>query len=446
MKLFGTDGIRGEANKFPITGEVALKLGKAFAKVMSRNKKPVFLIGKDTRLSGYMLEYALTAGLTSMGADVLLAGPLPTPGVAYLIREFRADAGIMITASHNPYIDNGIKLFDSEGRKLPDKTEEKIQDLILNHRIDTAHVTSKNIGKAKRIDDAALRYAQYIKGTIDNTSLKPLKLVLDCANGAAYKVAPMVFSELGADVTTIFSTPDGNNINKGCGALHPEVVKEAVLKRGADAGITLDGDADRVIMVDETGKIIDGDYMLAIAGLYMMEKKKLKKDTVVATEYSNLAFDELIGKKGGNVVRSKNGDRYVIEEMIKGGYNLGGEFSGHLIFSDYNTTGDGIIAGAQILRIMKEKNKKLSELAAVLHKYPQVLMSTPVKEKKPFEEMPSVMNEIKKAEKALGDKGRHLIRYSGTEMKARVMIEGQNEELITMLCRDIISKIKNEVA
>ncbi|MEK6916470.1 MAG: phosphoglucosamine mutase [Nanoarchaeota archaeon] len=445
MKLFGTDGIRGEANRFPINGEVALKLGKAFAKVMSKNKKPLFLIGKDTRLSGYMLEYALTAGLTSMGADVLLVGPIPTPGVAYLIRTFKADAGIMITASHNPYTDNGIKLFDSDGKKLPDTVENKIEDLILNHKIDTAHVTSKNIGKVKRIDDATVRYVQYIKESIKNTSLKSLKIVLDCANGAAYKVAPLVFSELGAKIILLNNSPDGNNINNDCGALHPKIVRDAVLKNNANLGITLDGDADRIIMVDETGKIIDGDYIIAIAAVDMLKKKTLKKNTVVVTHYTNLAFDKLIEKHGGKTVRCDNGDRYVIEAMEKGGYNLGGEFSGHIIFSDYNTTGDGIIAAIQILKIMKEKNKKLSELASILQKYPQVLMSVAVKEKKPFKEMKSVVGEIEKAKKMLGNEGRYLIRYSGTEMKARVMVEGQDEELITMLCRDIVSKIKKEV-
>jgi phosphoglucosamine mutase len=445
-KLFGTDGVRGKANTYPITAEIALKLGKAAAIVLKNkeNKKPVFLIGKDTRLSGYMLENALTAGLTSMGADVFLVGPVPTPAVAHLTRSFAADAGIMISASHNPSDDNGIKFFDNKGFKLPDEVENEIEKLVLSQEIKTDHVTSKDIGRAHRIDDAKGRYIEFAKNTVNNISLKGKKIVLDCANGAAYKVAPLILQELGAEVIVMFNEPDGNNINKGCGALNPDVIKKTVLENKADIGITLDGDADRVILVDDKGNIIDGDFIIAIAAIDMLQKNRLNKSAVVVTHYSNLAFDNLIKKHNGKIIRVQNGDRYVIDEMKKGNYNLGGEFSGHIIFSDYNSTGDGIIAALQILRIMQEKKKRLSELSSSLKKYPQVIISVKVKEKKPLEKITSVQKEIKTAEKLLGEKGRHLIRYSGTEMIARVMIEGEDKDLITRLANKIADAIKKE--
>ncbi len=445
-KLFGTDGVRGPANKYPITAEIALRLGKAAARVLTKGKKkPLFLIGKDTRASCYMLENALTSGLTSMGANVLLVGPCPTPGVAHLVRSFNADAGIMISASHNPYYDNGIKFFDSKGHKLPDKIEAEIEKLVLNDEMNTDHVDSDNIGRAKRIDDAQGRYIEFAKSSINNVSLEGLKIVLDCANGAAYKVAPLILSELGAKVIVLSNQPDGVNINKNCGALHPELTKKGVIKHKADVGISLDGDADRIIMVDNKGKILDGDYVLAIAAIDMLDKKTLKKNTVVVTHYTNLAFDTLIRKHRGKVVRTNNGDRYVIEEMLKRDYNLGGEFSGHIIFSDHNSTGDGMIAGLQILRIMKESKKSLSELASVLKKFPQITVNVNVKQKVPLGGMKKVREEIMKAEKILGNNGRHLVRYSGTEMKARVMIEGKDKETIRKLADNIAQEIKKEV-
>jgi phosphoglucosamine mutase len=446
MKLFGTDGVRGKANKYPITTDIAMKLGKAAALVLKNGKKkPLFLIGKDTRLSGYMLENALTAGLTSMGADVLLVGPMPTPAVSHLIRSFAADAGIMISASHNPYSDNGIKFFDDKGHKLPDETEEKIENLVLSNELSTEHICSNEIGRAKRIDDAAGRYIEFAKHSINNKSLKGLKIVLDCANGAAYKVAPLILKELGADVIVINNNPDGNNINLECGSLYPEVAKAAVLGYQADAGITLDGDADRILMIDEKGNILDGDFILAIAALDMLKKNKLNKNTIVVTHYTNLAFDELIKENNGKVVRAKNGDRYVIEEMLKNNYILGGEYTGHIIFSEYNPTGDGTISGLQILKILKESGKKLSELASVLKKYPQVIVNIKVNEKKPLEKIKNVQKIIKESEKILGDEGRFLIRYSGTEMKCRVMAEGKDEELIKRLANNIANVIKKEV-
>ena len=446
MKLFGTDGVRGKANAYPITAEIALKLGKAAALVLTKGKtKPVFIIGKDTRLSGYMLENALTAGLTSMGADVFLVGPMPTPAVAHLVKSFAADAGIMISASHNPYTDNGIKFFDNKGHKLPDKVETKIEEYVLKKDMKTDHITSKEIGRAYRIDDAKGRYIEFAKSTIKNTTLTKLKIVLDCANGAAYKVAPLILKELGAEVIVLNNTPNGNNINKECGALHPEITAAAVINHRADVGITLDGDADRIIMVDEKGTILDGDFIIAIAGLNMLKKGLLKKNTIVATQYSNLAFDELIQKNKGKVVRVLNGDRYIIEEMNKYGYNVGGEYTGHIIFSDHNPTGDGMVAGLQILKIMKETNKKLSVLSSVLKKYPQVVVNVRVKTKKPFSKMYELKKEIKNVEQILGNKGRHLIRYSGTELKARVMIEGPDETMIKKLGNKIANEIKKEV-
>ncbi len=443
MKLFGTDGVRGKANIYPITAEIALKLGKASAKVLGKRNKPIFIIGKDTRLSGYMLENALTAGLTSMGADVYLVGPMPTPALAHLVRSFNCDAGIMISASHNPYTDNGIKFFDSKGFKLPDEIEEEIEKNVFLD-LSTEHVDTTKIGRAYRIDDARGRYIEFAKASINNSSLKGLRVVIDCANGAAYKVAPYILKELGAETIVLSDEPNGNNINLNCGALHPEIMKEAVLKHKADAGISLDGDADRIIMCDEKGNILDGDYILAITGLDFIKKKLLKKNSVVVTDYTNIAFDELFKKHGAKVIRVKNGDRYVIEEMKKSGYNLGGEASGHIIFSDHNATGDGIISGLQVLKILKEKDMPLSKINP-LAKYPQVIMNIKVKEKKPLEKMKKVQEEIKSAEKTLGKNGRHLIRYSGTEMKCRVMIEGKDEKIISKIAAKIADEIKKEV-
>ncbi len=446
MKLFGTDGVRGKANKYPITPEIALRLGKAAALILKNNKKqPLFLIGKDTRLSGYMLENALTAGLTSMGAHVLLVGPMPTPAVSHLVRSFAADAGIMISASHNPYDHNGIKFFDNKGLKLPDEVEEKIEKLVLDNDLNTDHIEPNEIGRAKRIDDAAGRYIEFAKGSIENTSLSGLKIVIDCANGAAYKVAPLILRELGADVVVLNNNPNGNNINLESGSTHPEVIQAAVLGHDADVGLSLDGDADRIVMIDEKGNILDGDFIVAIAALDLLKKQKLAKDTVVVTHYTNLAFDELIKKHGGNVIRTKNGDRYVIEEMLKNNYSLGGEYTGHIIFREHNPTGDGTIAGLQILKIMKETGKKLSQLASKLEKYPQVLVNINVKQKIPIFKLENVQSTIKKAEKELGDNGRHLIRYSGTEMKCRVMVEGPDDDLIRELANNIAKEIKKEV-
>jgi phosphoglucosamine mutase len=447
-KIFGTDGIRGKANIYPMTPELALQVGKAVAAIFAKSRKgqhPKFVVGKDTRLSGYMFENALTAGLLSMGADVLLVGPMPTPAIAHLTKSLDANASIMISASHNPAEDNGIKIFSADGTKLPDEVEEKIEKLILSGDIPSQPVVGDRIGRAKRIDDARGRYIEFAKNAIRNQNLDGIKIVMDCANGASYSVSPNIFQELGAEVIVINNLPDGLNINKDSGALHPEVVTKEVLKHKADVGIALDGDADRLIMVDETGEVVDGDAILAIAASDMLERSELAKNTLVVTEYSNLGLDEAIKKRGGKIVRVKNGDRYVIEEMLKAGYNLGGEQSGHIIFGDYTSTGDGTIAALKIVEIMKRKHKRLSELAKLLQRYPQILLNLRVKEKKGFESLPSLSAAIDKADSELMGNGRSLIRYSGTEKLLRIMIEGKDEKKIRKLAQAIFAAAKKEI-
>lgn len=437
-KLFGTDGVRGTANTYPITSEVAMKLGKAAAIVLRNDKKrPKIVIGKDTRLSGYMLENALTSGILSVGGDVYLVGPMPTPAVAHLVKSFAADAGIVISASHNPAKDNGIKFFSNQGLKLSDETEQKIEALFFSGNISTDHINGEKIGKAYRIDDAAGRYIEFAKSAIANRSLSGLKVVLDCANGAAYKIAPLILQELGAEVIVKFNNPNGLNINLDCGATHPEVTTKEVVDQNADLGITLDGDADRVILIDEKGNVVDGDQILAIAALDMIEKGELNKKTLVATDYSNLGLDRAIKKAGGKVVRVKNGDRYVIEEMLKQGYNLGGEQTGHIIFFNYTMTGDATIATLKILDIIKQSGKTLSELASCMKKFPQVLINVNVKEKKDIEDISELKEIIENVKNELGENGRTLIRYSGTENILRIMVEGEDKERITKLAKEI---------
>lgn len=447
-KLFGTDGIRGKANVYPITPEVALNVGKAVAKVFSDwkvNGRHKIIIGKDTRLSGYMIESALTSGICSMGVDVYLVGPMPTPAIAHLAKSFNADAGIVISASHNEAIDNGIKIFSSDGLKLPDDVEKKIEELVLSSHIKSDYIQGDKIGKAYRINEAQGRYIEFAKNSIKSMSLKGLKMVLDCANGAAYKVAPKIFSELGAEVIVIGDHPDGLNINLNCGALHPENMIEKVKENKADLGIALDGDADRVVMVDEKGEFVDGDHILAICALDMKERGKLKKDTVVATVMSNIGFIKSMKESGIDVLKTPVGDRYVMEEMKKGGYSLGGEQSGHIMFADYVTTGDGIITALQILRVMKKSGKKLSELSSCITSYPQVLINVEVKEKKNFDKMIGVKKTIEEVNKELGDNGRILVRYSGTENIARIMIEGEDDKKIRHMADKIAGEIKKEI-
>lgn len=446
-KLFGTDGIRGVANTHPMTADTALRLGQALAITLGegQKKRKKVVIGKDTRLSGYMLEYALTSGLCSMGVDVYLVGPMPTPAIAHLTKSFAADAGIVISASHNPAQDNGIKIFSSDGFKLPDKMEEEIERLMEGDKQKTEHISGLKIGKAHRIDDARGRYIEFVKSAINNTSLKGLKVVIDCANGAAYAVAEDIFTELGAEVVMICATPNGLNINEQCGALHPHVISRAVLNSQADLGIALDGDADRVIIVDEKGEVVDGDHIMAIAALELKKENRLDKNTVVGTDYSNLGLELCLKKNGINLVRTKVGDRYIIEEMRKKGYVFGGEQSGHIIFYEHTTTGDGLITGLEIMNIMKKTQKKLSSLKQVMKPVPQVLVNIDVTEKKPLEKMPKVTKKIAEIMAKLKGKGRVLVRYSGTQDMCRVMVEGENGDLVRKSVHEISAAIKQEI-
>jgi phosphoglucosamine mutase len=446
-KLFGTDGIRGIANVDPMTGEMALQLGRAIAHLFKEVKgRHRIVVGKDTRLSGYMLETALASGICSMGADVMLVGPLPTPGIAFITTSMRANAGVVISASHNPYYDNGIKIFSHDGFKLPDQMEQQIEELILSNHLHSLRPTAKEVGKAYRIDDAIGRYVVFLKNTFPNDlTLDGLRIALDCANGATYRVAPAVFEELGAEVIPMGVDPDGENINADCGSLHPEVVGRLVLEKGGDIGMALDGDGDRIVFVDRNGKVVDGDHILAICGLQLLSKKRLKKNTLVTTVMSNMGLDRAIKAVGGKVVRTQVGDRYVVEEMVRGDYNLGGEQSGHTIFLEYNTTGDGILTALQVLAIMKQKERPLDELAKAMEPFPQVLYNVKVKEKKDFSELPEIGERIKKIEKSLGPSGRILIRYSGTELLLRIMVEGEDETKLHQHAQDIVELVKKHI-
>ena len=425
MKLFGTDGIRGRVNEFPITAEVALRTGKAVAAVLrssdpSRNR---VLVGKDTRISGYMLETAITSGLVSMGMHVLLVGPLPTPAVAHLTKSMGAAAGIMITASHNPYEDNGMKIFGPDGYKLSDDLEAVIERHILGDVPEAPPLPPAQIGKAHRIDDARGRYIEFAKQTADNIPLHGFKVVVDCGHGAAYFIAPLIFKELGAEVITTGIRPDGLNINQGCGALHPETAGELVRQHKADMGISFDGDADRVIFTDAEGQVISGDRVLALCALGLKEQGKLKHDTLVATVMSNLGLIEAMKSHGIKVETTAVGDRSVIECIRKNGYSFGGENSGHLIFAETSTTGDGILSALQVLRMMKKKNATLPELSGIMHEYPSELSNMLVPSKPPLDSLPKLNGLMRDATTAFGENGRHLIRYSGTENKIRVLVE-----------------------
>jgi phosphoglucosamine mutase len=430
-----------------MTGEMAMQLGRAIAHVFKEVKgKHRIVIGKDTRVSGYMLETALASGICSMGADVWLVGPLPTPGIAFITTSMRANAGVVISASHNPYYDNGIKIFSQDGFKLPDEVEHKIEELILSNHLQSLRPTASEVGKAHRIDDAIGRYVVFLKNTFPNhLTLEGLRIVIDCAHGAAYRVAPTVFEELGAEVIPIGVEPNGENINANCGALYPELASRMVLEKGADIGMALDGDADRIIFVDRYGKQVDGDRILAICGLQMLSEKRLKKGTLVTTVMSNIGLDRAIKGAGGKVVRTQVGDRYVVEEMVRGGYNLGGEQSGHTIFLEYNTTCDGILTALQVLTIMQEKEQPLDKLAQAMEPLPQVLYNVEVKEKKDLSEVPEIEGTIKKIEKSLGNSGRILIRYSGTEPLLRIMIEGEDETRLHRFAQDLVELVRKHI-
>lgn len=448
-KLFGTDGVRGVANVYPMTTEMAMQIGRAAAHIFKKDgdtRRHRIVIGKDTRLSGYMIENALVAGICSMGVDVLLVGPLPTPGIANITSSMRADAGVVISASHNPFQDNGIKFFSRDGVKLPDAMELAIEELIFSKNIDSFRPIATEVGKAYRIDDAAGRYIVFLKNAFPKElDLAGMKIVLDCANGAAYKVAPAVFQELGAEVIPLGIKPNGTNINAGCGSLYPDLISEAVRANGADLGIALDGDADRVIFVDEFGNEVDGDHIMAICATDLLKRRKLKKNTLVATVMSNMGLDIAIRNAGGKIVKTAVGDRYVVEEMFKNGYNFGGEQSGHLIFLDYNTTGDGIQSALQVLAIMRRKERRLSELAQVMTALPQVLVNVRVKKKKDITTFPEVAALIADIEGKLNNEGRILIRYSGTEPLLRIMIEGVDREEIQAWAEEIAGLVRARI-
>ena len=431
-KLFGTDGIRGQANRYPVNAELALKLGKALGKRLNAHGygSARAVIGKDTRLSGYMLETAITSGLVSSGCDVFLVGPVPTPAVAHLTRSLAADVGIMLTASHNPYDDNGIKIFSPRGYKLEDEEEDEITRLILETDLNTDAIRSDQLGKAYRLDDARGRYIEFAKSTIANEKLSGFKVVMDCANGAAYDIGPWIFRELGATVIKTGVTPDGLNITADCGALHPEGIARLVTEHGADLGVALDGDADRVIFADANGAIVDGDRVLAACAISFKKRGLLAKDTVVVTSMSNLGLHDAMRRNGIRVEVTDVGDRYVIDAMRKKGFSLGGEKSGHLIFHNHATTGDGIISALQVMRMMKHEGKTLAQLADCMTEYPQKLVSLKVKEKKPINEVPVLAAAIKACEENLKEAGRVIVRYSGTEPKIRLLVEAKEAVLV----------------
>jgi phosphoglucosamine mutase len=468
-KLFGTDGVRGVANAWPMTGEMAMAIGRTIAHVLQTRpelhgktslpagirgleskgatRRAKIVIGKDTRLSGYMLEQAMAAGILSMGADVILIGPLSTPGVAYITHSIRADAGIMISASHNPYPDNGIKIFSADGFKLPDSLEEEIERLVFSNGLENvARPTGDLLGKAFRLDDVHYRYVVFLKSRFaDDLDLIGVKVAIDCANGAAYKTAPLVFEELGAEVVKTGVSPNGLNINKNCGALHPAALAETVKKHGAHIGISLDGDGDRCILTDENGEVVDGDQIIGLCAIEMKRAGKLEHDTVVTTPMSNVGLEMSLKQHGITMLRAKVGDRHVVEMMRKNGYKLGGEQSGHIIFIDSATTGDGILAALKVLEVMKRTGKPLSELKRQIHLFPQVLENIKVRERKPVESIPGAQKKIEAAEKALGDKGRVFVRYSGTEPLIRVMVEGENDAEIRKIASGIADELRKAI-
>jgi phosphoglucosamine mutase len=453
-RIFGTDGVRGTANIEPVTAETALKLGRAAAHVFTQMSgvagrsggRTTIVIGKDTRLSGYMLEDALAAGVMSLGADVLQIGPLPTPGVAYITRSLRAAAGIVLSASHNPYEDNGIKFFRHDGYKLDDEIEQRIEHLVFSGEIESVRPTAGKIGRATRIDDALGRYVEFAKQSFPRgLTLENMRVAVDVGNGAAYKSTPCILRELGADAIVAHNTPNGRNINRDCGSTHPEEIQRIVKETKAQVGISHDGDADRVLLCDENGEVVDGDEIMAIAALDFLRRDRLCRNTLVATVMSNFGLDETLKAAKGQVLRTKVGDRYVIEAMMKQDLNVGGEQSGHMIFRDFSTTGDGVVSALQILRIMVETGKPLSELKKCLKKYPQAQRNLRVKEKRPLEQLPGVLQLVAEAERELAGAGRVLLRYSGTEPKIRLLIEGRDGDRINSQADRIASVIEEAI-
>ena len=446
-ELFGTDGVRGVANEYPMTAEMALNIGRATAHLFKRKgHTPRIIIGKDTRISGYMLENALVSGICSMGVNALLVGPLPTPGIAFTTNSMRADAGIVISASHNPFQDNGIKIFSHEGLKLPDEKELEIEKLIFSNKMHTLHPSHSELGKASRMDDARGRYIVFLKNTFPKQhTLEGTKIVLDCAHGATYRVAPDTFFELGADVISLFDEPNGENINANCGSQHPETLAEEVIKNKADVGFAFDGDGDRCIAVDEKGTVLTGDQIMASCAKEMKKEGTLNNNLVVCTVMSNIGFGIALKELGIEQKATKVGDRYVLEEMQAKGSVIGGEESGHIIFLDHHTTGDGIITALQVLAAMKKAQKPLSELAQVMKVFPQKLINIDVKSKPELSAIPEIQQIIEGVEKQLGDKGRVLVRYSGTQNMCRVMVEGPTDEETEKYCRHIVDVIQKKL-
>ena len=445
-RLFGTDGIRGVANLYPLTPEFAFRLGRAVTAFFKKDeKKPSLAIGRDTRLSGPMLEESLSSGISSAGGDVFKLGVLPTPAIAYLTKSLKADAGIVISASHNPYYDNGIKFFSRRGFKLSDDYERKIEELLFKQKRVT-RPTRRGIGRIYSIDNAFRRYEEFaLKSFPPGLNLRGYKIVVDCAHGATYRVAPQILRELGAEVITRYNSPDGTNINRKCGSLYPEVVRSEVLKEKADVGISLDGDGDRVIPIDEKGEVVDGDQVMTLCAQELIKKGRLHKKTLVATVMSNLGLDLALERMGGKVIRTLVGDRYVLDRMLKEKLKLGGEQSGHIIFLEHNTTGDGIITALQILSIMKKRRKPLSELAQIMEKFPQVLVNVRIKKKKNPMKVLEIKKEIERAGEKLGSGGRILVRPSGTEPLIRVMVEGKDKKEIETIARDISKVIHKKL-
>ncbi|NJB67450.1 phosphoglucosamine mutase [Desulfobaculum xiamenense] len=446
-RIFGTDGLRGQVNIFPMLPELALRLGLAAGQYFRNGKKHHrVLIGKDTRISGYIFESALTSGFCSAGMDVLLVGPMPTPAISYLTRSMRADLGVVISASHNPFMDNGIKFFDRNGFKLPDDVEDTISDMMLDPSTNWEYPAPEDVGRAARIADSTGRYIVSLKYSFpQHLTLDGVKIVLDCANGATYKVAPRVFEELGAEVVKMGVEPNGLNINDKCGSLYPEGVAARVRETGADIGLALDGDGDRLIVVDEQGRILDGDQIMALCAMDMMSRGALPGNTLVATVMSNMALEAFMKEHGGRLLRTAVGDRYVVEAMRREGAMLGGEQSGHLIFMEHSTTGDGILAALQLLRLMVEKDRPLSELAHLVEPYPQKLRNVHVERKIPFDSVPAVVEAVAAAERELGQHGRVLLRYSGTESVARVMVEGRDAAQVERLTEELVNVLRESL-
>ena len=452
--LFGTDGIRGQANVYPMTVEIALALGRGVAYLVKQGRlglldqghRKRIVIGKDTRISGYCFEQAIAAGICSMGVDVMLVGPLPTPGIAFITKSMRADAGIVVSASHNSFEDNGIKIFDQNGFKLPDEMELELEELILTDKIAGLRPTGEAMGKAKRIDDAVGRYIVYLKTAFpEDLTLDGLKIVLDCANGSAYKVAPEVLKELGAEIICIGDKPDGLNINKDSGPLSPQMAQEKVLATKADLGIVLDGDADRISLIDENGEVVPGEILMALITKFLQESCLLSKSVLVTTDMSNLGLDTYLKTIGVTVKRVAVGDRYVVEHMRAQGYNWGGEESGHLIYFDKSTTGDGMIGALLLLTLIKRQHKTVSEISKIFNLIPRAVRNIKVSQKLPFAKLPASSAMMKKIEARLGSAGRLFVRYSGTESKVRILVEGPNVDEINQMADELSAQLFKEI-